>query len=158
MKLVDSIYNNFNYDFLLKVIRILFGLVWMADGSFKFIFNTSSSLAAYITTASLGQPSFLLPWFNFWASIYLINPPIFRILLGSFEIILGLLIILNLYWKLVYPIGLIFSLSIWMIPQRFGGPYGLGTIEVGSGLIYSISFSFLLICMGLSEKLKRISN
>lgn len=55
-------------------IRVIFGLVWLVDGAFKFIFDTPNMFPQFIQLAGQGQPAWLMPWFNFWAGVVSQNP------------------------------------------------------------------------------------
>jgi len=52
--------------------------------------------------------------------------------------------------KIAYLGGIIFSLFIWAIPEGFGGPYGPGSTDIGTGIIYSFVFLSLVIINTIS--------
>jgi thiosulfate dehydrogenase (quinone) large subunit len=45
---------------------------------------------------------------------------------------------------------MILSLLIWAIPEGFGGPYGPGSTDIGTGVIYSFLFLSLIIINTIS--------
>src|SRR5207245_6909546 len=45
---------------------------------------------------------------------------------------------------------LILSLLIWAIPEGFGGPYGPGSTDIGTGIVYSFVFLSLIIINAMS--------
>ncbi|TMI31469.1 hypothetical protein E6H29_04480 [Candidatus Bathyarchaeota archaeon] len=47
--------------------------------------------------------------------------------------------------KLAYTAGFFLSLLIWSVPEGFGGPYGPGSTDIGTGVIYAFVFVFLLL-------------
>ena len=59
--------------------------------------------------------------------------------------LLGLALVLGFLRKLVYIGGMIYSLFIWAVPEGFGGPYGPGSTDIGTGIIYSFTFLALII-------------
>ena len=65
--------------------------------------------------------------------------------IGSLEIALGLALVFGLLRKLAYFGGIILSLLIWAIPEGFGGPYGPGSTDIGTGVIYGFVFLSLII-------------
>jgi DoxX. len=125
--------------------RISFGVVWLIDGSFKFSPNLPAAFPQMIASAEMGQPSWLQPWFNFWLNIVSQNPAIWVYLVGVSEVLLGLALILGLMRKVAYIGGMILSLLIWAVPEGFGGPYGPTSTDIGTGIIYSFVFIFLLL-------------
>jgi nitrite reductase (NO-forming) len=52
--------------------------------------------------------------------------------------------------KIAYLGGMVLSLLIWAIPEGFGGPYGPGSTDIGTGIIYSFVFLSLIIINTLS--------
>ena len=136
---------------LFSAARIVFGLVWILDGFFKFAFNTPSSLVQIVTYAGVGQPAWLAPWFAFWANTLSWSPVLSQLLIGGGEMAIGLLLVAGVLRKTVYALGLLFSLSIWAIPQSFGGPWAAGKVEVGSGFVYALAFLLFLLACSLQK-------
>jgi len=66
------------------------------------------------------------------------------------EISLGVALVLGVVRKLAYMGGLILSLLIWAVPEGFGGPYGPGSTDIGTGIAYSFVFLSLIIINALS--------
>jgi nitrite reductase (NO-forming) len=69
---------------------------------------------------------------------------------GILEISLGAALVLGLFRKLAYVVGLILSLLIWAVPEGFGGPYGPGSTDIGTGIVYSFVFLSLIIINAMS--------
>ncbi|MEM0116861.1 MAG: DoxX family protein [Conexivisphaerales archaeon] len=134
-----------NAAVLKTVMRIIFGIVWVIDGTLKFLPGLPSQFPQMILDAGQGQPSWIQPWFNFWYNLVLPAPAIWVYMTGIFELLLGIALVLGLLRKIAYFGGMILSLFIWAVPEGFGGPYGPGSTDIGTGIIYSISFAFLLL-------------
>ncbi len=135
-----------HYDLIKAFARVVFGIFWLSDGIFKFVFDSSSQLIGAISNSAIGQPSFLQPWFSFWLWLVSLSPHLFRISIGGIEILMGIFLILGFLRKPVYVIGLLFSLSLWAVGEGFGGPYGPGVFDIGTGIIYAMVFlSFILL-------------
>jgi nitrite reductase (NO-forming) len=66
------------------------------------------------------------------------------------EVALGVALVLGFMRKIAYLGGIIFSLFIWAIPEGFGGPYGPGSTDIGTGIIYSLVFLSLVIINTIS--------
>jgi len=137
-----------NVGWLKSFIRIILGIVWLIDGLLKFSSGFVDSFPGLIKTE--GQPSWLQPWFNFWASATSANAAPFVYSIGTLEIVLGLALILGLMRKLAYLGGMVLSLLIWAIPEGFGGPYGPGSTDIGTGIVYSFLFLSLIIINTIS--------
>ena len=137
-----------NVYWLKSFIRIILGIVWLIDGSLKFQPGFVDSFAGLIKSA--GQPGWLQPWFNFWYNVTVGNAAPFVYGIGILEISLGVALVLGVVRKLAYMGGLILSLLIWAVPEGFGGPYGPGSTDIGTGIAYSFVFLSLIIINALS--------
>ncbi len=134
--------NRFKFKVFL---RIIFGIIWLVDGSFKFLFMTPSGFLQDIQAASAGQPAFLMQWFNLWSNLSAIHPIILFYVVGTAEVLLGLGLIFGVLRKLIYLIGAGFSFMIYAIPEGFGGPYVAGATDVGTSIIYILVFLCLML-------------
>ena len=130
--------------------RIVFGFVWLIDGWLKFQLPSPSVFTNLIYAAGQGQPQWLMPWFNFWFNVMSQNPQFWVYLIGTGEILLGLGLIFGFVRRITYASGFFLSLLVWAVPEGFGGPYGPGSTDIGTGIIYS--FVFLLFIIMNSEK------
>ena len=130
---------------LKTTMRIIFGLVWGIDGALKFQPGVSDSIVDLINKAGQGQPSWLMPWFIFWSSTVSTNPGLYVTMIGISELALSLAVIFGFLRKIAYTAGFFLSLVIWSVPEGFGGPYGPGSTDIGTGIIYSFVFLLLLI-------------
>lgn len=125
--------------------RIVFGLMWLIDGLMKFTFLQPSDIVDMVKTAGQGQPGWLQPWFNFWLSSVTSSPTAVYYSIGGIEILLGLVLIAGFLRKPVYIVGILWSLIIWAIPEGFGGPYGPGSTDTGTAVIYAFVFVLMII-------------
>jgi nitrite reductase (NO-forming) len=144
--IVEAVSGNWfvrNVYWLKSLIRIVFGVVWLIDGYLKFQPGFIDSFPDLIKSS--GQPSWLQPWFNFWYNITVGNAAPFVYGIGILEVSLGVALILGVLRKLAYIAGLLLSLLIWAVPEGFGGPYGPGATDIGTGIAYSFVFLSLII-------------
>lgn len=125
--------------------RVIFGLVWGIDGALKFQPGLSDSIVDLINKSGQGQPAWLMPWFNFWSATVGTNPGLYVTTIGGSELALSLALIFGFLRKITYTAGFFLSLVIWSVPEGFGGPYGPGSTDIGTGIIYSFVFLLLLI-------------
>lgn len=130
---------------LKTAMRVIFGIVWAVDGVFKFQPGMADSLVGMINDAAQGQPAWLAPWFQFWASTVSVNPALFVTLVGLSEVALGFALIFGFMRKVAYTAGFFLSFVIWSVPEGFGGPYGPNSTDIGAGIVYGFVFLFLLI-------------
>ena len=131
---------------LKTIVRIIFGIFWAIDGALKFAPGFVDSFSTVIKDAASGQPSWLAGWFSFWASITSSNPSFYVLSIGLIELALAFGIIFGFLRKLSYTVSLLLSLIIWSVPEGFGGPYGPGSTDIGTGMVYAI-VSFMLLVM-----------
>lgn len=130
----------------LKVfMRVIFGFVWLIDGYLKFQPGMPNALVSLVTQVGQGQPSWMMPWFTYWAGVVSGDPAFWVYLVGTGEVLLGIGLILGAMRKVTYISGALLSLIIWAVPEGFGGPYGPGSTDIGTGIIYCFMFISLMI-------------
>ena len=131
-------------DWPKSVLRIAFGIIWLVDAIFKWQPAFREGYLDVVTSASQGQPNWLMPWFNFWIATITPRVTFFYYSTAIIETLIALALIFGFARKSSYILAMIFSLFIWAIPEGFGGPYSAGSTDVGTGLIYAIVFLALL--------------
>jgi uncharacterized membrane protein YphA (DoxX/SURF4 family) len=130
---------------LKTAIRIVFGVVWAIDGALKFQPGFADSLPQMISDAGQGQPGWLQPWFAFWSQTVSGNPAFFTTTIGLFELAVAVALLVGFMRKVAYTGGIFLSLIIWSVPEGFGGPYGPGSTDIGTGVIYAFVFLLLMV-------------
>lgn len=128
---------------LKTLFRIVIGVVWLIDGSLKFSAGFVDAFAGSISPD--GQPAWLQGWFTFWANQVNGDPAFWVYTVGTLELLLGLALVFGFLRKLAYVGGAILSLFIWAVPEGFGGPYGPGSTDIGTGAVYALVFLALLL-------------
>ena len=137
-----------NVYWLKSFIRIILGIVWLIDGYLKFQPGLVDSFPDLIKSAS--QSAWLQPWFNFWYNVTIRNAAPFVYGIGILEVSLGMALVLGVLRKLACIGGVLLSLLIWSVPEGFGGPYGPGSTDVGTGIVYSFVFLSLIMINAMS--------
>lgn len=132
-----------NAQVLKTLFRVLFGAIWLIDGSLKFAAGFVDAFAGSISGA--GQPAWLQGWFTYWANAVNGDPAFWVYLVGSLELLLGLALIFGFVRKITYVCGALLSLFIWAVPEGFGGPYGPGSTDIGTGAMYALLFVALML-------------
>lgn len=130
------------------LLRIVFGLMWAIDASFKWTPYFRDSFLGSIKTAAQGQADWFNPWFNFWTKLLGHNPHLFAILTALFETLLAIALIFGIARRTAYLAGAVFSFLIWAIAEGFGGPYTSQSTDIGTGIIYTV---VLLSLYGLDK-------
>jgi thiosulfate dehydrogenase (quinone) large subunit len=138
------------------VLRIVFGLVWAIDASFKWQPAFINSFTTYLTKALGGQPPAMEAWITFWLRVISIHPHFLAYLVAITETTIAVCLILGAFSNLVCGIGVLLALMIWSTAQGFGGPYGPGSTDIGVGIIYTLVFcGQFLTCAGMSYGVDR---
>lgn len=127
------------------VLRILFGLIWAIDASFKWQPAFHTSLDTYLEAGAEGQPALVQAWVHFWVIVVGVNPHLFGTLIAVAETALAVALVLGLLTNLAYLGGLLLSLGIWSTAEGFGGPYRPGTVDIGAAIIYVLVFIALFL-------------
>ena len=125
--------------------RVAFGVVWLIDGFLKFQPGEANTFVQTMQGIAVGQPAWLAPWFGFWAGMISQNSILFVNLIGACEILLGLALVFGFMRMIVYILGVLYSFSLWAIPEGFGGPYGPSSTDIGTGIIYVFVFAALMV-------------
>ena len=127
-----------------RVVEIIFGVVWGIDGAFKFIPGVVQAFPQLLQTAAAGQPAWLAWWFSFWSTAAAGNAALFVYSIGLLELALSFSLIFGFARRIGYSGGFVLSLLIWSVPEGFGGPYGPGATDIGTGIIYALAFLMLI--------------
>lgn len=123
----------------------MFGIIWGIDGLFKFWPGLVSTFPSMVQQVASGQPNWLQGWFSFWIAQASSNPALIVYSTGALELLLAFCLIAGFARKTAYGGGAILSLLIWAVPEGFGGPYGPGATDIGTGIVYAMAFLFLII-------------
>jgi len=126
-------------------VRAVFGLVWAIDAFFKWQPDFYNHYLDQITGIVSGQPAWLMPWFNLWVKIISLSPMFFAVMTILVETVIAIGLLFGLGRKWIYVLGGLFALTIWAVPEGFGGPYTPGATDVGGGLVYVIVFLALIV-------------
>ncbi len=132
-----------------RSVEVLFGFVWLVDASFKFNESFVGAISVMITQAGQGQPQWLGGWFSFWSNATAANPALFAHIIAAMELLVGVSLVFGIARKLCYGGGFMLSLFIWAIPEGFGGPYGAGSTDIGTAVIYAFVFVLLAVISGI---------
>ena len=140
-------------------LRITFGVVWLIDAWFKWQPSFIKAFTDYLTSAKDGQPQLIKDWINFWVNIVRVDPHVFAHLVAIGETAVALGLILGAFSNLTYLVSGLLTAVIWTTAEGFGGPYVLGSTDIGAGIMYPIVFAGLFLAsaglhLGLDSKLR----
>lgn len=125
-------------------LRVAFGMVWLADAWYKWQPAFIRDNVGMIGRAAVGQPSWLVPWFQFWHWLMALEPTLFSYAVALGETALALALVLGFARKLTYALGAGWSLMIWATAEGFGKADGGVQTDLGTALVYFILFLTLL--------------
>ena len=127
------------------IARILFGVVWLIDAQFKWRPAFINDMASFLSSAVAGQPSVVQEWINFWINVVNVNPVAFAYLVAFAETALAFALIFGFLSNLAYLGGSVLAFVIWSTAEGFGGPYVVGSTDIGAAVIYIFVFGLLYL-------------
>lgn len=128
-----------------SAVRATFGLIWAINAFLTWRPEFAAHYVGYLQNAALGQPKWLLPWFNMWIGLVTPAAGIFIWLTRIIETLIAIGLLFGLARKWTFIVGGLFSLLIWSTAEGFGGPYATGVANLGPALVYVLLFAALLI-------------
>ncbi|HET9098494.1 MAG TPA: hypothetical protein VFN51_02655 [Candidatus Saccharimonadales bacterium] len=128
----------------IAIVRIAFGLVWLADASLKFEPAFFRGIFNIVKAADSDSPSWLNWWFHSWFRVIGAYPHLFAALIMISESLLALMLLAGVARKVTYIGGAILSFLLWAVGEGFGGPYVAGSTDIGAGIVYVLAFILLL--------------
>ena len=105
-----------------SLVRVIFGVIWLVDASFKWLPAFRAHYIDLITRAAEGQPGWLQPWFHFWQWLFSLQPTAFAYVLALVETYIALAVLLGFARKVTYLLGVLWSILIWATAEGFGKP------------------------------------
>jgi uncharacterized membrane protein YphA (DoxX/SURF4 family) len=123
----------------------MFGVIWGLDAIIKLQTGFANSVLSIMQNVTQGQPAWLSGWFSFWSAQVASNPTPIAYSIIAIELLLSIALILGFMRKFAYTGGFFYSMFIWAVPEGFGGPYGAGSTDIGTGIIYAFAFLLLIL-------------
>lgn len=130
-------------------VRLLFGLLWAFDASWKWTPFFLHHAVSYLVASEAGQPAWMVAYIHlFIEAIDWIGPTVFGVFAALSETAIALGLLLNRGLRYILPFGLIYSFVLWTSAEGFGGPYGavtgIGGDVLGTTIIYCLIFLYLM--------------
>jgi uncharacterized membrane protein YphA (DoxX/SURF4 family) len=118
--------------------RIVFGVIWLLDGFFKWRPGFHKDFVDSINHAGQGQPSWLHWFFRFTHDVITPHPHVWAYGVATLETLIGLALIFGFARKITYIVAFLTGLGIWAVAEGFGGPYNAGSTDIGAAVMYSV--------------------
>lgn len=125
-----------------SLVRMAFGVIVAIDAAFKWQPAFQNGFVGHLATTQ-GEASIFAWWINLWHTIIAWNPHLFAILTAGTETLLALSLLLGVFRKPLYLVGTAFFFMVWTIAEGFGGPYGAGSTDIGTAILYAVVFMAL---------------
>ncbi|HEC93866.1 MAG TPA: DoxX family membrane protein [Candidatus Kaiserbacteria bacterium] len=122
------------------VLRVVFGLVWLADASFKWRPAFINNFTSYLVNGAQGQPVAVQAWINFWIHTVSVDPHFYAIIVALAETAIAVGLIFGFFTKVAISGGIVLALVIWTTAEGLGGPYVSGSTDIGTAIIYVLVF------------------
>ncbi len=122
------------------LLRIVFGIVWLIDASFKWSPAFINNFTDYLTGGAQGQPALVQAWIDLWVKGVSVDPHFFAIIVAISETALALSLLFGLFTELGILGGIALTFVIWSTAEGFGGPYVPGSTDIGGAIIYILVF------------------
>jgi uncharacterized membrane protein YphA (DoxX/SURF4 family) len=129
------------------IVRLLFGLIWGIDATLKWLPGFRDQYLSMVQSAGQGQPSWLAPFFHFMISAVRPAPGLFAILTALAETAICLSLLLGVAQRAGFIFGGAFAVLIWGAGEGFGGPYGMGSTDIGCAIMYTVLFVALAVAV-----------
>lgn len=134
-----------------RMMRILFGLLWAFTAFWKWQPYFLIHSADYLRETEIGQPAWVVSYLGwFLSAISVIGPVAFGVVVALSETAIALSLLTGRFLRGVLPFGIVYCLGLWVAAEGFGGPYGAGFTGVkgdllGTANIYLFPFLFLIV-------------
>jgi uncharacterized membrane protein YphA (DoxX/SURF4 family) len=133
-------YMNKAEDKSFAVLRIMFGIIWLVDASFKWSPAFLNNFTDYVTEGAQNQPALVQSWIHLWVNGVSVDPHFFAVLVAVAETAIALGLLFGIFTEIAIAGGIAMTLVIWSTAEGFGGPYVAGSTDIGAAIIYAIVF------------------
>jgi thiosulfate dehydrogenase (quinone) large subunit len=127
-----------------SAVRILFGVIWLADAYFKWQLSFLNGLPEVIHDGTMGQPGWLMPWFTLTRAIIAVQPTVWAYGIAIVETGIAVALLVGFARKVTYLGGAIWSLLIWTTVEGFGHMSSGIATDIGRAIGYVVVFLALL--------------
>jgi thiosulfate dehydrogenase (quinone) large subunit len=122
------------------IVRIVFGLIWSVDVYFKWQPSFLNGMLGVMHDGAMGQPAWLMPWFNANRAIMATQPTLWAYLVAIVETGIAVALLFGIARKLTYVGGAVWSLLIWTTAEGFGRMSSGVATDIGTAIVYAVVF------------------
>lgn len=144
----DVRFVSFKHYKFIRMLEILFGVIWLIGGLIKLFSTYYQYLPNIIDSNGQILPP-LQPFFSFFAQIVSSNPYGVSVVLAILEFGLAFCLMLGFMRRVIYPLGIAFVLLYWAIVEAFGFAATVGITHLGAGLAYAIVLLLLFSALNV---------
>ena len=120
------------------VVRILFGVLWACDASFKWLpgFIHGQTLHAELGKVSQVNTPVIHQWLALTNMVGMANPPVFAMVIAIVETLTALALIFGVLSNAAFVGSAILSFGIWSGAEAFHLPFHSGMTDLGPSVGY----------------------
>ncbi len=122
------------------ILRMVFGIIWLIDASFKWSPAFINNFTDYLAQGAQNQPAIVQAWINLWIKGVSVDPHFFALVVAISETAIAIGLLSGLLTEIAIVGGIAMTLVIWSTAEGFGGPYVAGSTDIGAAIIYAIVF------------------
>ena len=120
------------------VVRILFGVLWAFDASFKWLpgFRGGQTLPDELSRAAKVHTPAIHEWLELWNTVALVNPGLFATVMAVLESLAALALIFGVLSNVAFIGTAVLSFGIWSGAEGFHLPFHAGMTDLGPSAGY----------------------
>jgi len=120
------------------VVRILFGVLWAFDASFKWLpgFRGGQTLPDELSRAAKVHTPAIHEWLELWNTVALANPGLFATVMAVLESLAALALIFGVLSNVAFIGTAVLSFGIWSGAEGFHLPFHAGMTDLGPSAGY----------------------
>ena len=120
------------------VVRILFGVLWAFDASFKWLpgFRGGQTLPDELSRAAKVHTPVVHQWLQLWNTVALANPGLFATVMAVLESLAALALIFGVLSNVAFIGTAVLSFGIWSGAEGFHLPFHAGMTDLGPSAGY----------------------
>jgi len=120
------------------VVRILFGVLWAVDASFKWLpeFRGGQTLPDELSRVAKVHTPVIHEWLELWNTVALANPGLFATVMAVVESLAALALIFGVLSNVAFVGTAVLSFGIWSGAEGFHLPFHAGMTDLGPSAGY----------------------
>jgi hypothetical protein len=122
------------------VVRILFGLLWAVDATFKWLpgFIHGQTVARDLNPAAVPTPV-IHQWLEVWHAASAPDPAAMAVVIAVIETLIAVGMVLGVLSNLVFVGSAAYSFGVWTAPEHLHLPWMSGNTDLGPSVGYMLA-------------------